>query len=284
MTLPPDQSRVPSPESLVPCPEFGVAGKAGGGMNLDPRPSVICARLKKIKRVIAVTGWKGGIGKSVTAAVLALILGKKGHRAGLLDLDFAGASAHVVLGADGLFPKEEKGLEPPFISGVKFMSVSFFSKKKAVPLRGANISDAIIELLAITQWGELDFLIIDMPPGINDAALDIIRLIPRTEVLAVTTPSVMARAVLERSLDLYKRLKVPTLGVIENMTPHPGRPPKAGPQSKMARSVWPGGGVRQNLAGDIRFDPKLEAALGSPEKLLKTIFAADLEKISRAIF
>ena len=234
---------------------------------LDPRPSVIDERLKKVKRIIAVTGWKGGIGKSVIAAVLALILGKKGHGTGLLDLDFAGASAHVVLGADGLFPKEEKGLEPPVASGVRFMSVSFFSMKKAVPLRGANISDAIIELLAITQWGELDFLIIDMPPGINDAALDIIRLIPRTEVLAVTTPSVMAQSVLERSLELYKRLKVPMLGVIENMAP------------THAACV----GVRRNLAGSIRFDLKLEAALGSPEKLLKTAFASDLEKISRAI-
>ena len=95
-------------------------------MILDPRPSVIDERLKKVKRVIAVTGWKGGIGKSVTAAVLALILGKKGHGTGLLDLDFAGASAHVVLGADGLFPKEEKGLEPPLAAGIRFMSVSFF--------------------------------------------------------------------------------------------------------------------------------------------------------------
>ena len=251
---------------------------------LDPRPSVIEERLKKVKRVIAVTGWKGGIGKSVIAAVLALILGKKGHRTGLLDLDFAGASAHVVLGADSLFPKEEKGLEPPFVAGVRFMSVSFFSMKKAVPLRGGTISDAIIELLAITQWGELDFLIIAMPPGINDAALDIIRLIPRTEVLAVTTPSVMAHSVLKRSLELYKRLKVPMLGVIENMAPPPGCPPKAGPQNKAAEAVWPSGGVRRNLAGSIRFDPKLEAALGSPEKLLKTSFAADLEKISSAIF
>jgi len=230
---------------------------------LDPRPSVIGERLSQVKRIIAVTGWKGGIGKSVTAAVLALVLGKKGYRAGLLDLDFAGASAHVVLGVDGLFPKEEKGLEPPLVAGIRFMSVSFFSGKKAVPLRGANISDAIIELLAITQWGELDFLIIDMPPGINDAALDIIRLIPRTEVLAVTTPSVIARSVLERSMELYKQLEVPMLGVIENMRQ--------------------GSGKFKSVSGSIRLDPKLENALGSPEKLLKTAFAADLEKISGAI-
>ena len=232
------------------------------GTGLDPRPSVIGTRFSKIKRTIAVTGWKGGIGKSVTASTLALLLAEKGFRTGLLDLDLAGASGHVVLGAGGLFPKERMGLEPPLISGVKFMSVSFFSKNKAVPLRGANVSDAIIEMLAITQWGELDFLIIDMPPGINDTALDVIRLLPRTEVLAVTTPSVLAHSVLERSLELYNDLKVPVLGVIENMSA--------------------GAGVRSTLfAGRVRYDAGLETALGKPGRILKTKFARDLEKVVR---
>jgi len=223
---------------------------------LDPRPSVIDTRLSGVNRIVAVTGWKGGIGKSVTAATLALLLAKKGLRAGLLDLDLAGASAHVALGAGNAVPKEEMGLEPPVIAGVKLMSVSFFSDNKAVPLRGANISDAIVEMLAITQWGELDFLIIDMPPGINDTALDVIKLLPRSEVLAVTTPSVLARSVLARSLALYKRLKVPVLGVITNM-------------ARGSRSV----------PNSVRYDPALEKALGFPVKLLKTAFAKDLEKI-----
>jgi ATP-binding protein involved in chromosome partitioning len=226
---------------------------------LDPRPSVIAARLSKVKRLIAVTGWKGGIGKSVTASTLALLLAKKGFKTGLLDLDLAGASAHVVLGADGLFPKEEMGLEPPVVAGVKFMSVSFFSAGKAVPLRGANISDAIVELLAITQWGELDFLVIDMPPGINDTALDLIKLLPRAEVLAVTTPSVMARSVLDRSLTLYRGLKVPVLGVLSNMER---------------------GGAADGKActGHVRYDAALERALGRPAAILRTRFACDLER------
>ena len=222
---------------------------------IDPRPSVIEERLRKVKRVVAVTGWKGGIGKSVTASALALMLARKGYKTGLFDLDFAGASSHLILGAKGLFPKEEKGIEPPVIAGVKFMSVVFFSENKAVPLRGANVSDAIIELLAITQWGELDFLVLDMPPGINDAALDVLRFISRTEVLAVTTPSIMAREVLNRSLTLYRKLKVPVLGVIENMSL-----------------------TRAPRAGRVRLDPALEKALGRPEALLKTAFAADLRR------
>ncbi len=227
---------------------------------LDPRPSVIGKRLAAVKRIIAVTGWKGGIGKSVTAATLALLLAKKGFHTGLLDLDFAGASAHVVLGADALFPKEEMGIEPPLVAGVKFMSVSFFSDNKAVPLRGANVSDAILELLAVTQWGALDLLIIDMPPGINDAALDVIRLLPRTEVLAVTVPSVMARSVLERSIALYRRLKVPVLGVISNMD-----------RGKAGRS---------SMRWRLGYDDSLERALGRPVRILKTKFAKDLGRIA----
>jgi ATP-binding protein involved in chromosome partitioning len=223
---------------------------------IDPRPSVIAERLKGVKRVIAVTGWKGGIGKSVTAGTLALLLAKKGFKTGLFDLDFAGASDHLVLGAKGLFPKEEKGLEPPVHEGVKFMSVVFFSENKAVPLRGANVSDAIIELLAITQWGELDFLVLDMPPGINDAALDVMRFAKGAEVLAVTVPSVLAHDVLARSMELYKKLGVPVLGVVENMSA--GRP--------------------KGAAASIRRDPGLEKALGRPAALLKTAFARDLAR------
>ncbi|HNW44506.1 MAG TPA: P-loop NTPase [Elusimicrobiales bacterium] len=228
--------------------------------HIDPRPSVIEERLKGVKRIIAVTGWKGGIGKSVTASALALLLAQKGYKTGLFDLDFAGASDHLILGAKGLFPKEEKGLEPPFLRGVKFMSVVFFSENKAVPLRGANVSDAIIELLAITQWGELDFLVLDMPPGINDAALDVIRFMRKTEVLAVTTPSMIARDVLERSLALYRKLQVPVLGVLENMS-----------------------AARRPAAGKLRLDPGLEKALGRPAALLKTAFAADLALSARRL-
>lgn len=228
--------------------------------NIDPRPSVIEERLKNVKRIIAVTGWKGGIGKSVTASALALLLAEKGYRTGLFDLDFAGASDHLILGAKGLFPKEEKGLEPPVIAGIKFMSVVFFSANKAVPLRGANVSDAIIELLAITQWGELDFLVLDMPPGINDAALDVIRFMRKAEILAVTTPSMIARDVLERSLALYKKLKVPVLGVLENMS-----------------------AAKRRAAGKLRLDAGLEKALGRPAALLKTSFARDLALSARRL-
>jgi ATP-binding protein involved in chromosome partitioning len=124
-------------------------------------------------------------------------------------------------------------------------------------LRGHTITDAIIEMLAITQWGKLDYLIIDMPPGINDTALDVIRLIDKTEVLALTIPSIIATDVLNRSLELYKKLKVSVVGIIKN-------------------NLLYSKGIASN---SIPYDENLEAALGCPDKLLKTKFARSLEKI-----
>jgi len=144
---------------------------------IDPRVSVIYDRFRAIKRIICVTGFKGGIGKSVISVGLALSLNENGFKTGLLDLDFTGASDHIILGVNKLFPREEKGIVPPYVNGIKFMTISYFSKNSALPLRGNSISNAIKELLAITIWDKLDFLIIDMPPGINDTALDTLKLI-----------------------------------------------------------------------------------------------------------
>ncbi|MCK5023812.1 MAG: P-loop NTPase, partial [Candidatus Aenigmarchaeota archaeon] len=143
---------------------------------MDPRLEIIDRRLEKIKKIVAVSGGKGGIGKSSAASTLALMLSKAGHKVGLLDLDFSSPSTHVILGIEDLYPVEEKGIIPPEIYGIKYMSIIYYTGDNPSPLRGGDISNAIIELLAITRWEELDFLVIDMPPGIGDIALDTIRL------------------------------------------------------------------------------------------------------------
>jgi ATP-binding protein involved in chromosome partitioning len=233
---------------------------------IDPRSSIIKKRLAGVKRIIAVTGWKGGIGKSSIASVLALLLGRKGHRTALLDLDFTGASDHIILGINDAHYTEETGLNPPLACGITFMSMSFFSQGRAVPLRGNDVSQAALELLAVTQWGEQDFLVVDMPPGIGDASLDLVRWIKRAELLAVTTPAVLAVETLRRSLTLFERLDVPLLGIIENLGT--GAP---SPFSNHAKFL-----------GAIRRDPDLEATTGQPELILKTRFAEDLGRIVAA--
>ncbi|GAG44776.1 unnamed protein product, partial [marine sediment metagenome] len=110
-----------------------------------------------------------------------------------LDLDLYGPSSHIILGMNDFnFPKEDKGIIPPKINGINFMSIVYFSEDKPSPFRGVDITNIIIELLAITQWGELDYLIIDMPPGIGNEVLDVIRYIKKSEFLVVSTPSKVA--------------------------------------------------------------------------------------------
>jgi ATP-binding protein involved in chromosome partitioning len=240
---------------------------------MDPRPLIIDKRLEAVKRIVAVSGGKGGIGKSSVAAVLALILAREGRRVGLLDLDFAGPSAHVILGAKQVMPVEEKGLIPPLMEGISFMSLVLFSGNRPTPLRGTDVSNAIVELLAVTIWGSLDMLIIDMPPGIGDATLDVIRLIKRMEFLTVTTPSRVATEVMKKELAMLKELGVPLIGIIENM--------RIGKHSVLERQAI---SLDIPFLGCIDLDPGLEDAIGNPDKLVETTFGRQLNSMADGLW
>ncbi|MDX2342228.1 MAG: P-loop NTPase, partial [Acidimicrobiia bacterium] len=147
------------------------------GESIDPRSFAIDDRLAGVSRIVGVTGSKGGIGKSVVASTLALALADEGQRVGLFDLDFTSPSDHVVLGVERSFPNEEFGIDPHLVHGIHMMSVAFFAGDAAVPLRGEATTSALLELLAITRWGDIDVLILDMPPGLGDTSLDVIRLL-----------------------------------------------------------------------------------------------------------
>lgn len=235
---------------------------------MDPRLSIIDRRFEKVKRIIAVSGGKGGIGKSQTAAALALLLSDKNYRVGLLDLDFCGPSSHVILGVEGAYPEEDKGILPPEVNGVRFMSITFYAGSNPSPLRGSEISNAIIEMLAITRWEDLDYLIIDMPPGTGDPFLDVIRLIKRAEFLLVTISSKVALEVMKRELQVLRELDVPIIGIIENM--------KTRGLSAAADELLK---LREPFLGSIDFDNNLEAALGDPARLLQTSFSKQLDQI-----
>jgi len=228
----------------------------------DPRLEVIGRRIAGVRRVIAVSSGKGGVGKSMIATALALTLRRSGHRVGLLDLDFTSPSTHVILGVEGLQPEEERGIIPPLAHGLRYMSIVFYAADEPAPLRGADISDAIIELMAITRWGELDYLVIDMPPGIGDATLDMIRLTPGISFLVVTTPSRVAFETVRKLLTLLGELEVPIVGVVENMVMRPS--------SRIRDQV---GALGVPYLGVISFDTELEDALGDVEALLRTGFA-----------
>ena len=236
---------------------------------MDVRESVIEKRLNKINRIICIASGKGGVGKSLIASTLALKLKDNGYKVGLLDLDLYGPSSHIILGFKRKgFPEEDKGILPSKVNDIKFMSIIYFSEDKPSPFRGLDISNIIIELLAITQWGTLDYLIIDMPPGIGDETLDVIRLIKNCEFIVVTTPSKVTMGAVNKLLLILLELKIPILGLIENMV------------LKNSNSIK--NQIHEmNLyyLGSINFDYDLEKLIGNPEELLKSNIANDMNNI-----
>lgn len=238
----------------------------------DPRLAIIPGRFDKVRRIIAVSSGKGGVGKSMVAVALALALRDKNQIVGLLDLDFTSPSTHVILGVEGLIPQEDKGITPPIAHGLHYMSIVHYSIDEPVPLRGADSSNAIIELLAITRWESLDYLIIDMPPGIGDATLDMIRLIPRIEFLVVTTPSRLAYESVRKLLVLLRDQGIPTIGVLENMSMK--HTDYIEEQTKVASTRY---------LGCIDFDETLEVSIGYPESLVKTNLYKQLAELCETI-
>ena len=235
---------------------------------MEIRTSVIEKRLKNVKKIIAVASGKGGVGKSLTASSIALYLSQKGQKVGLLDLDLYGPSQHIILGLKQEYPREEKGIIPPTIHGISFMSIVYFTRDKPSPFRGTDITNIILELLAITQWRDLDFLIIDLPPGIGEETLDIIRFIPESKFLIVSTPSTVAYGAVSKLLDILQEMKLPILGIVENMQMNNKKFTKEKLNSSSLKYL-----------GGIRFDKNLEDSIGNPKKLIKTEFMQDLSKI-----
>ena len=235
----------------------------------DPRTSIIGERMKDIDKIIAVSSGKGGVGKSLIASTLALTLAQKGFRVGLFDLDFTSPSTHIILGIEDVHPKEEKGIIPPEVHGMKYMSIVYYSRDLAVPLRGFDVSNALIELLSITRWGKLDYLILDMPPGIGDVTLDLIRLIKNTQFLIVTTPSKLAFETVKKLVSLLETMKTRVIGIIENM--------KMDSSNEIRRETEK---LNLKFLTGIPYDSRVELAMGDVHKLLKTTFAERVKKLS----
>ncbi|MEF8879163.1 MAG: Mrp/NBP35 family ATP-binding protein [Candidatus Thermoplasmatota archaeon] len=241
---------------------------------MEVRTSVIKKRLQDVDHVIGVASGKGGVGKSLIASNLALNLSEeKGFKVGLLDLDLYGPSSHIILGVEDFdFPEEENGILPPKVEDVSFMSVVYFTEDKPGVFRGEDITNIIIELLAITQWHNLDYLIVDMPPGIGEETLDVIRFIPDCEFLVATTPSKVAMGSVEKLLKILKEVDMPVLGVLENM--------------KMDDSTFIQESIQDkdfDYLGGISFDHDLEKHIGKPRELLETSFMKDLNDIADKI-
>jgi ATP-binding protein involved in chromosome partitioning len=182
--------------------------------------------LNGVKNIIAVVSGKGGVGKSTVAANLALALSEGGASVGLMDADIYGPSQHIMFGIRGERPmmkdNGEKGLIIPIEKfGIKIMSIGLLiDEKQAVVWRGPMVSSAIRQFVSDVDWGELDYLIIDMPPGTGDIHLTIVQTVPVTGVIVVTTPQLVALADAKKGIAMFgqAQLKVPVIGLVENMS------------------------------------------------------------------
>ena len=179
--------------------------------------------LANVKNVIAVASGKGGVGKSTTAANLALAWAAQGARVGLLDADIYGPSQPLMMGLSGQKPQSPDGkqLSPLRAHGVEVMSIGFMiDAEQPMAWRGPMVTQALTQLLGETQWGELDYLVVDMPPGTGDIQLTLAQRVPVSGAVIVTTPQDIALLDARKGLKMFEKVEVRVLGVVENMSVH----------------------------------------------------------------
>ena len=178
-----------------------------------------------VKNIIAISSGKGGVGKSTIAANFAVSLVDLGYKVGVIDADIYGPSMHIMFGLEGAVPEainiDGKSKIKPFESyGVKLLSIGFFAQsQQAVVWRGPMASKALNQLLWDTHWGELDFLVVDLPPGTGDIHLSLVQSIPLTGAVVVSTPQNIALADARKGVNMFQMesINVPVLGIVENM-------------------------------------------------------------------
>jgi ATP-binding protein involved in chromosome partitioning len=176
--------------------------------------------VKNIKKIIGVASGKGGVGKSTVAVNLALALAKNGASVGLLDADIYGPSQPMMLDALGVRPVlKDGGLEPVTRHGIQSMSIGYLIDETAPMVwRGPMIGKALQQLLSDTHWGNLDYLVVDLPPGTGDIQLTLCQKIAVNGIVIVTTPQDLALSDVKRACEMFQKLNVPILGVVENMS------------------------------------------------------------------
>ncbi len=176
-----------------------------------------------VRNIVAVASGKGGVGKSTVAANLALAWAKQGAKVGILDADIYGPSQPIMLGLTGQRPASPDGkrIKPLAAHGLVAMSIGFLiDPEQPMAWRGPMVTQALTQLLNDTDWGDLDYLVIDMPPGTGDIQLTLAQRVPVAGAVIVTTPQDIALADARKGLKMFEKVNVPVLGVVENMSVH----------------------------------------------------------------
>ena len=221
-------------QSQIPgfCQALAAAAQTVDGVvhvEIQPRLNVTAHAVQRgvqllpgVKNIVAVASGKGGVGKSTTAVNLALALAAEGARVGLLDADIYGPSLPMMMGITGKPASEDgKTMEPLVNYGVQIMSIGFLvAQDEAMIWRGPMATQALEQLLRQTHWQELDYLVVDMPPGTGDIQLTLSQRVPMTGAVIVTTPQDIALLDAKKGIKMFEKVGVPILGIVENMAVH----------------------------------------------------------------
>jgi ATP-binding protein involved in chromosome partitioning len=230
-----------------------------------------------IRSIIAVASGKGGVGKSTVAANLALALAKSGHRVGLMDADIYGPSVPIMMGLNTVDPKTTPF--PIEKYGLKLMSMGFLvDPNQAVIWRGPMVHKAVSDFLTKIEWGELDYLVIDLPPGTGDAQLTLTQTVPLTGAVIVTTPQDVALIDARKGLEMFKQVRVPVQGIVENMS-------YFSPDGSSKHYIFGQGGGRKMadtsavpFLGEIPIDPRVTECGDNGEPIVQRHPESDAAK------
>jgi ATP-binding protein involved in chromosome partitioning len=246
----------------------------------------------KIKSAIAVASGKGGVGKSTVAVNLAVSLAQTGASVGLLDADIYGPNVPTMMGVNSMPPQSAEGLTPAEAYGVKLMSIGFLvPANQALIWRGPMLNSAIRQFIQDVFWGELDYLVIDLPPGTGDAQLSLAQNLPLTGGIIVTLPQQVSLEDALRGLEMFRSMEVPILGVIENMSY------LELPDGQTLDVFGQGGGERFAKQSDVPFlgaipmDPSVRLSgdqghpivLSQPESHVALAFKGILDRLTRQL-
>ena len=226
-----------------------------------------------VKNLVAVASGKGGVGKTTVAVNLALALAKLGHRVGLLDADVYGPNVPLMLGSTeepGATP--DRRIIPVQVSGLKMISMGLLNPgDKPMIWRGPMLHSVITQFLRSVEWGQLDYLLIDLPPGTGDVQLTLIQTVAVTGAVVVTTPSIVALADVRKAIEMFRQVNVEVLGVVENMNsfacPHCGKSVDIFGHGEGAKTAQAYG---VPLLGEVEIDPRIRIGgdTGKPVALL----------------
>ncbi|MEN6490014.1 MAG: Mrp/NBP35 family ATP-binding protein [Smithella sp.] len=278
------------PEKNKACSDSGCSKESCEGCEKDPKSFLEeTNELNSIKKVIGIVSGKGGVGKSLVTAMLSVLLKRKGHSVGILDADITGPSIPKMFGITGKAQGSDLGIFPVKThNDIHIMSINLLLDQADAPViwRGPLLAGTVKQFWTDVIWGELDFLLIDMPPGTGDVPLTVFQSIPLDGIVIVTSPQELVSMIVKKAYNMAKQMNIPVLGVVENMSyvkcPDCGKEIRLFGESKLAETAKDLG---LNVLGKVPVDPVMAqlADKGEFERFSNDYLVNGAEKIVKIL-